>query len=379
MKINNSSRTDVGLIRKANEDSMGMAETPIGNLFVVCDGMGGHLGGAAASKIGVECIIEYVNNKNEDNVGDALLNAVKFANTQIFAKAIYDPSLTGMGSTCVVLLITPDGLAWTCHVGDSRIYLFREESFTKLTKDHSYVQFLVDTGQIKEEDAESHPNKNQILKALGSEENVVPELCTSPYKLQNGDMFLLCSDGLSGMVNDNDIKTIIEQNTLNEIPEKLVGLALANGGRDNVTVVLAEVIDIPRNLTEISEASITKRVNDRIVPKRKKNRLIIVAALLIALVSVAFFFHFNKKGDLQIKTREENKDSIKVSADTASTKRNDAKVKGAKDNKEKGNKNKGYNKADEKGKADSKQPELIDKGEKEKTIDTIISPKDTTK
>lgn len=331
MVIKNYNSTDVGLVRKANEDCMGQAMTPNGHLYVVCDGMGGHLGGATASKIGVDCIIEYVNKKPYENIGEMLVAAVKFANTQVFAKAVYDPQLKGMGSTCVILLITLDGNAWTCHVGDSRIYLFRNSKLSRLTKDHSYVQFLVDTGEIKEEEAEKHPNKNQILRALGSDEDIKPELCAVPFKPENNDLFLLCSDGLTGMVDEEGIASRIKSTSLPDTPEKLVADALANGGRDNVTVSLVEVTDMPKIITAFSKRKNTSNEVNLLGKIKQRRRLLFVFVALFALsLGSAYYFVFyqprqpatNKSGGIKdslIAPIDTNRNKLSESTHPANT------------------------------------------------------------
>ncbi len=308
MNIQNFNSTDIGLVRKANEDFMGQSETPNGHLYVVCDGMGGHIGGAIAAKIGVECIIEYLNKKVDSNVGELLIDAVKFANTQIFAKAIFDKQLKGMGATCVILLVTPDGFAWTCHVGDSRIYLYRNEKLSRLTKDHSYVQFLVDSGELKEEDAEKHPNKNQILRALGSDEDIKPELCAVPFRPENNDIFLLCSDGLTGMVNDENISKVIINSNLSELSDKLIEAALAGGGRDNVTVSIVEVSGMKQSST-IPSGDLNK-IPLKVKIKNKRNILLISFLILVLGLSSTYYFGNTKQQDL-ISVKSGNLDSSK--------------------------------------------------------------------
>ena len=287
---------------------MGQSDTPNGHLYVVCDGMGGHIGGAIAAKIGVECIIEYLNKKVDSNVGELLIDAVKFANTQIFAKAIFDKQLKGMGATCVILLVTPDGFAWTCHVGDSRIYLFRDEKLSRLTKDHSYVQFLVDSGELNEEDAEQHPNKNQILRALGSDEDIKPELCAVPFRPENNDIFLLCSDGLTGMVNDEKITKIIINSNLSELSDKLLEAALAGGGRDNVTVSIVEVSGIDQSRTIISGDSNEINLKGKI---KKRRNILLISFLIIVLGVLSTYYFGNTKQEDLIVVKSVNLDSAK--------------------------------------------------------------------
>jgi serine/threonine protein phosphatase PrpC len=237
MKYSSKSITNVGKVRSANEDNFGEAQTPNGHLFVVCDGMGGHVGGAEASRIAVNSMIEYFQKEVYDNVILAIDGALNFANEQIYASALSNPDLKGMGTTAVVLLIRNEE-CFIGHVGDSRIYLRSDGKLNRITKDHSFVQTLVDSGVIHDEDAENHPNKNQILQALGIAPSVKGTVCQSPILPKEGDMFLLCSDGLNGMVTDRDIENIMKVNNLMVASENLITAALNGGGLDNVTATL---------------------------------------------------------------------------------------------------------------------------------------------
>jgi protein phosphatase len=237
MKYISKSLTNVGKVRSANEDNLGEALTPNGQLFVVCDGMGGHVGGAQASSIAVNSIIEYFLREVYDNVIQAIDHALSFANEQIYASALSNPDLKGMGTTAVVLLIRGEE-CFIGHVGDSRIYLRSNGKLNRITKDHSFVQTLVDSGVIDDEDAENHPNKNQILQALGIAASVKATICPSAILPKAGDMFLLCSDGLNGMVNDREIEQIMKEDNLLVTSENLITAALNGGGHDNVTASL---------------------------------------------------------------------------------------------------------------------------------------------
>jgi serine/threonine protein phosphatase PrpC len=237
MKFSSKSLTNVGLVRSANEDNLGAAKTPNGDLFVVCDGMGGHVGGAQASSIAVNSIIEYFQREVYDNVIQALDHALLFSNEQIYASALNNPELKGMGTTAVLLLIRNEE-CFIAHVGDSRIYLRSNGKLNRLTKDHSFVQTLVDSGVINDEDAENHPNKNQILQALGIAPSVKATISQSPILPKVGDMFLLCSDGLNGMVNDRDIERILQEDNISTTAENLISAALNAGGHDNITASL---------------------------------------------------------------------------------------------------------------------------------------------
>lgn len=245
-----ASRTDVGCKRAANEDSMGQLDTINGRVVVVCDGMGGHVGGATASKIAVETILEFLNGQRFDDIREGMGMAIDAANRAILAYANVHPELTGMGSTCVLLVIR-EGLVYIAHVGDSRIYLVRNRIITQLTKDHSYVQMLVDNGEITKEQAEHHPRKNEITNALG-----IPQMTPATVKEdailpEAGDSFLLCSDGLSGPVEEKVINKIVSDHTIRvqQRVDMLIEKARENGGPDNITAQIVEFVMTPKDLS----------------------------------------------------------------------------------------------------------------------------------
>lgn len=240
MKYRNHSITNVGKVRSANEDNFGDAITPNGHLFVVCDGMGGHVGGAKASTIAVASITEYFMREQYGNVIQAIDRALSFANEQIFASALSEPELKGMGTTAVVLIVSGND-CFIGHVGDSRIYLKSNNKLHRITKDHSFVQTLVDSGVISDDEAESHPNKNQILKALGTSSVVEGTISQMPIQVKTGDVFLLCSDGLNGMVNDKGIEMMLQGNNLQQAGDDLIRAALDAGGNDNVTATIVAI------------------------------------------------------------------------------------------------------------------------------------------
>lgn len=248
LTINFFQKDDVGKVRSAQEDSHGMAlSTPNGDVFVMCDGMGGHVGGKVASSIAVNSILDYFKQQKYNNPQQALNDALQYANMQILEYSKNNVELKGMGTTACVLLVS-DNDVYIAHVGDSRIYmyLYVEKQLHRITKDHSYVQMLVDEHKISEEEAEKHPNKNRILKALGIMASLEPTVARLPIHAKKGDMFLLCSDGLSGMVNDHVIERILSNDVnIDKKGEMLIELALENGGLDNVTVQLVQIVDSP--------------------------------------------------------------------------------------------------------------------------------------
>ena len=256
MKLKHFEKTVVGLVRKANEDSIGSLTKDktngYGEVFVVCDGMGGHVGGAIASKTAVDCILQYFEGSPSSNPIIALEKSISFANMQIYAKAMHDVSLKGMGTTCTVLLNKGDNI-YIAHVGDSRIYLNTDNKLYRLTKDHSFVQSLVDAGQLEVSEMEKHPRKNELTRALGISQDVDVEIAENPISSKNGDTFLMCSDGLCGLVNDatlaNTMRTTADGQTVND----LIELAENAGGNDNISVTIINVVESPHKTTKFKD------------------------------------------------------------------------------------------------------------------------------
>lgn len=245
--------TDVGKKRAANEDYLGKADTPNGRVVVVCDGMGGHVGGATASHIAVETILNFLRENFRNDPREAIGEAIDAANQAILNHARTHPELTGMGSTCVLLLIR-NGKVYIGHVGDSRIYLVRSKIIRQLTVDHSYVQELVDAGAINKEQAEHHPRKNEITNALGIPNMKPATVREEPISPEAGDVFLLCSDGLSNMVDDKHIAHIASNfdMTTQQRANTLVQRANDNGGLDNITCALVEFSAKPEAVNKVS-------------------------------------------------------------------------------------------------------------------------------
>jgi len=228
--------SDRGLVREENEDSLGWFDTPNGQLFLVADGLGGEAGGKTASEMAVSTIHEVF----ESGCGPIyplLKKAVSEANSRIYHKAQSgDPLYRRMGTTVVVLALH-DRKAYLAHVGDSRAYLLRKGVLTRLTRDHSQVQAMVDEGWISEEQALGHPYANLLLRCLGSEASVEAELGSAPVDIDAADRFLLCSDGLTGLVRDDEILNVmLEDPDPGTACRSLVSLANKRGGPDNITV-----------------------------------------------------------------------------------------------------------------------------------------------
>ncbi len=243
-------KTDKGIVRDNNQDSFfaGYLETdfPTEDIFlaVVCDGMGGAAGGKTASTLAVDTfkkeLVTGLNTVISDNLPkdaceSALAYASRCANSAVYKAAEKNPELRGMGTTLVALLVFRN-MAYAVNIGDSRIYVLTEDSMEQLTHDHSYVQTLVDEGKITKEQAKDHPNKNVIMRAVGTDTEVTPDF----FKLlPHKKSFLLCSDGLSNYASEESIESTLRAA---ESPEKavagLIDLANAGGGYDNITAVL---------------------------------------------------------------------------------------------------------------------------------------------
>lgn len=233
------SKTDKGRVRSDNQDAYFAGRISDNAVFaVVCDGMGGANAGNVASENAVRHISEYIIRSYRDSMDITELektvrNAVTSANIELFDMSASEQSLSGMGTTAVIALIK-DGEAVIANVGDSRIYLVNE-NIKQLTRDHSVVQSLIESGKITPEDAKYHPRKNVITRAIGAEGSVTAD--SSVIRLNRGDSLLLCTDGLSNYLDDNEILGVFKNTDISAVPEALVEKANLNGGGDNITVV----------------------------------------------------------------------------------------------------------------------------------------------
>ena len=243
-------RSDVGCVRPHNEDSY-LVQSP---LFCVCDGMGGHAAGEVASSIAVETIA-----KTAPQAADAarLAAAVEAANAAVIEAALNGLGKPGMGCTATCAYIENDMLA-IAHVGDSRAYLLHEGTLIRVTRDHSYVEELVDAGEITADEARVHPNRSVITRALGSDPAMYADHFT--LHIEEGDRLILCSDGLSSMIPDSDIENIATQSSTAQIcVDNLVDAALVAGGHDNVTVLVVDLVDdgVMREAKRVRRRNIT--------------------------------------------------------------------------------------------------------------------------
>ena len=233
-------QTDVGRKRNMNQDFVYASEQPIGmlpNLFIVADGMGGHNAGDYASRCAVETMVDYIENSMEKKPVRLLAGAVEAANTAICRKASEDRSMAGMGTTLVACCVDRDCL-YVVNIGDSRLYLIDEE-MDQITRDHSLVEEMVQRGELTSEQARTHPEKNVITRAVGVKNSLKPDFFD--VGLHPGDRVLLCSDGLTNMVEDAVIKQLVRQGPdLEQAGRSLIDTANENGGSDNISVILLE-------------------------------------------------------------------------------------------------------------------------------------------
>jgi serine/threonine protein phosphatase PrpC len=227
----------IGLVRKVNEDSFYIS--PNRDVLAVADGMGGYVGGEIASKTAVKAIAYYFENYTYA-APVQLEKAIQYANSCILSKTMIDPSLQGMGTT-VSLVTLARGMAFWGHVGDSRIYLYRDHELKQISTDHTIVQVLLEKGKITEEEALEHPKRHVLTRAVGVDRDVVVD--SGMFQVQPKDRILLCSDGLTSFVSKEDLHRVLDDYTLSEreIINDLFTQVYENGAKDNVTAVLKTI------------------------------------------------------------------------------------------------------------------------------------------
>ncbi len=234
------SKTDIGRKREVNQDYVFATDKPVGNipnLLIVADGMGGHKAGDYASKYTTETVVETLKNSTKTGPKAMFEEAITIANKGIIEKASSDVNLEGMGTTLVVATVIERTL-YFANVGDSRLYVIGDE-IKQLSKDHSLVEEMVRLGGIKEDEARHHPDKNIITRAIGAKDEV--EMDFFEYRIVQGDIILMCTDGLSNMVEDEDVLRIVKgSRDLPEAVNRLIDQANRNGGKDNIGIVLAD-------------------------------------------------------------------------------------------------------------------------------------------
>ena len=247
MKVSAVGGTDTGLVRSLNEDSFlisGFENGEPHGFCILADGMGGHNAGEVASAMATEIIANELSNSefgdDEENIVSNITASLDYANNEIYNKSVSNSANAGMGTTAVVVYLDKN-TAYIANIGDSRAYLIENNRITQLTTDHSIVQKLVESGSITPEEARNHPEKNIITKALGTEPT--EEYDIYEFAVREGDKILLCSDGLSDMIEDSQINDILNQDLCpDDAISALISAAKENGGRDNITVVLMSFV-----------------------------------------------------------------------------------------------------------------------------------------
>ncbi len=323
-------RTDIGCRRTVNEDSIsredngkssGLEVTPNGGAVVVCDGMGGYAGGKVASETAVDAILQHLRGTKYDDPGDAVRNAIIAANAAVLRKAAERPELTGMGCTCVLLLVSPEGEVFVGHIGDSRLYIIRPRESENgrspiifKTKDESYVQLLVDQNVITEREALIHPRSNEITNAVGMK-NMTPPVVKESIVPEAGDCFLLCSDGLHKVVPEEEIFRIVCNRSLSLAGrvEMLIETARKYGGPDNISAQVVEFSATPKDVLAV----------------RKKKRTLkyfafSVGALIVAAILGMSLVRNCKEDAPATVTPQQDSDSVKTVQVTNDTTRQES-------------------------------------------------------
>ena len=286
--------TDTGRTRRVNEDSMVTFDSPNGRVVAVCDGMGGQNAGDVASQLAVAVIQDILSDNTFATPEEAITSSVIAANQAILRKASMNEDMQGMGATCVMLIVK-DGKVYYGSIGDSRIYYIANGMIRQITKDQSYVQTLVDAGQITLAEAEHHQDKNQITNALGVEGMTPPVIGQMPIIPEPNSTFLLCSDGLSGMINNNTILNTVSRYdlSLNERARMLVEQANEAGGLDNITVQLVEFPAEDMTMSPMGNPSVSSAIAQ---PKKKSHTVLysLIAVLLVIAVAGGAYWYFHE-------------------------------------------------------------------------------------
>ena len=237
--MNIFSATDIGQKRKMNQDFLFTSGEPVGNLpnlFVVADGMGGHNAGDFASRYGVSVMVETVRRDRNYNPVKIMRNGMEAANREVLAQSRQDSSMAGMGTTMVACTVV-GGYVYVANVGDSRLYVAGDD-LTQITQDHSLIAEMVRLGELTPEEGRHHPDKNIITRAIGTSDEVRVDFFD--MKLESGNQILMCSDGLTNMVEDDRIFEILRGRKTDDVARALVDEANLNGGKDNIAVIVVE-------------------------------------------------------------------------------------------------------------------------------------------
>ncbi len=324
MKVRSYGRTDVGVIRSNNEDAYGIFTLKDGGkLFVVADGLGGHLAGEVASSTAVKRLKEYL----EEVPGDfpqLLKDVFRRLNREIYSLGQSNPSRKGMGTTLTALFMKGDD-AYIAHVGDSRVYRIRDGAIELLTQDQSFVEKLVSDGLLSEEEAKRHPRKNVLLQMIGMKREVEPQII-GPFKVREGDLFLLCTDGLSNLVMDREILEVFSRLPLQEAVNFLIDLAKKRGGPDNITAIgvgVGEEKAEKEDSTPLESTPVemeTKEFGKSHKFQRRRKVALIIALVLILLFILGFGYYLFSLGK-----KEEKLEKLQNPQVTVQEKRNDRK------------------------------------------------------
>lgn len=235
-------KTDTGMVRTMNQDYMFYSTDPVGvlpNLFIVADGMGGHKAGDHASRMAVENFVKYVKEAKTDIPIRVMDDAIRYVNKLVIKESEENDDYSGMGTTFVAAFVKDQTLV-VANIGDSRLYLIDDE-LTQVTEDHSYVAIMVRAGEITKEQAAHHPDKNIITRAIGASKEVKPDFFE--VDLEEGDRLLMCSDGLTNMVPEEEILDIFTNIYFEDIADELIKEANKNGGADNITVLVIDPME----------------------------------------------------------------------------------------------------------------------------------------
>ena len=245
MQLSVAARTDIGMIRAGNEDNFYADANPFRGLFIVADGMGGHAAGEVASEMAVQIVTRElvgVRSANDQAVIDRVAQSLRTANQAIFSRTLQEVDKQGMGTTASVLLLA-GGHYLIGQVGDSRVYLLRDGQLRQITKDHSYVQEQVDAGFLTPEQARYHPYSNVITRCVGASESVEPDVYVGEARA--GDVFLVASDGLTGMVDDRRLQQLLlSRASPGRLVDALISEANGRGGLDNITAIVVQVVSL---------------------------------------------------------------------------------------------------------------------------------------
>ena len=301
--------TDVGIARQVNEDSMTVFDSPNGQVMAVCDGMGGQAAGDVASQMAVSIIESILTDNTFDTPEEAIRRSVLAANQGVLNRTMQNPELEGMGSTCVMLIIK-NGRVHCGWVGDSRIYYIANHTIRQISHDQSYVQQLVDSGQITQAEAANHPQKNEIVNCIGLQGMTAPDTVAVPIVPEPGSVFLLCSDGLSGMIDDRQIERVVsnESMTLQQKADRLIALANEAGGLDNITVELVQFG--ASSATGATSGTLFESSAQTDISKKKSRKTLYSVIGILIFTALCFgggYFYYTHKNDEKVAEEQTDK------------------------------------------------------------------------